>query len=396
MASGILDGGHSPLVLTFRASSRWSLPWTAPRPRLPELLAVSGDDLRASTAWKELLQQWMVSDPVQALLSPSPGETAQSVSGSLQEALDALVAMAGGRSYRAPVRRRAYESSEVRRARASICLLGQCLALLLREVGVGSFSTPLRAYITRLRHRGLRPADSSRVALRTWVEGSIIEQREVLSAALRDMRSLRVQRWKDQVPGLWKQRPGALYRWLGGDSSSWGSSPILDTAGQQCTTLSEVDTAVQAYWVKGVWRMHEDVDVAASWEAFRASPFFAFIPRCEWPHETWTVERVRVALGTMREKSSPGVRGIPLSVWKSLPADILGRVSDLLTLVEREGHWPVELLSAYVAMIPKASGGSRPQDQRPITVLDVLYRLWAKGIIQGWAPVLQGIYLGPR
>ena len=135
--------------------------------------------------------------------------------------------------------------------------------------------------------------------------------------------------------------------------------------------------------------------VAASWEALQASPFFAFIPRCEWPHETWTVERVRVALGTMREKSSPGVRGIPLSVWKSLPADILGRVSDLLTLVEREGHWPVELLSAYVAMIPKASGGSRPQDQRPITVLDVLYRLWAKGIIQGWAPVLQGTYLGP-
>ena len=27
-----------------------------------------------------------------------------------------------------------------------------------------------------------------------------------------------------------------------------------------------------SYWVKGVWRMHEDVDVAASWEAFRASP----------------------------------------------------------------------------------------------------------------------------
>ena len=46
-------------------------------------------------------------------------------------------------------------------------------------------------------------------------------------------------------------------------------------------------------------------------------------------------------------------------------------------------------------MIPKASGGTRPQDQRPITVLDVVYRLWAKGIIQSWASVLRGVYLGP-
>ena len=45
-------------------------------------------------------------------------------------------------------------------------------------------------------------------------------------------------------------------------------------------------------------------------------------------------------------------------------------------------------------MIPKASGGSRPQDQRPITVLDVLYRLWAKGVVLTWSPTLQGAYLG--
>jgi hypothetical protein len=107
------------------------------------------------------------------------------------------------------------------------------------------------------------------------------------------------------------------------------------------------------------------------------------------------MERVRATLGGMREGSSPGVRGIPLAVWKSLPDTFLGRIADLLTAVEAEGAWPDELLQAYVTMIPKASGGSRPQDQRPITVLDVVYRLWAKGITQCWAPVLQGVYLGP-
>jgi hypothetical protein len=64
-------------------------------------------------------------------------------------------------------------------------------------------------------------------------------------------------------------------------------------------------------------------------------------------------------------------------------------------MVEDTGVWPQELLQGYVALIPKSSGGgSRPQDQRPIAVLDVLYRLWAKGVTLSWAPVLQGSYLG--
>ena len=73
----------------------------------------------------------------------------------------------------------------------------------------------------------------------------------------------------------------------------------------------------------------------------------------------------------------------------------LGRVADLLNLVEDSGQWPTELTRAYVAMIPKASGGTRPQDQRPITVLDVVYRLWSKGVVLAWASVLHGEYLGP-
>ena len=165
--------------------------------------------------------------------------------------------------------------------------------------------------------------------------------------------------------------------------------------GRQCTTVESVDAAVSTYWVDGVWRMHAKVDAAASWASFRVSCFYGHIPRCEWPHERWTLSRVRSVLGCMKEGSSPGVRGIPIAVWKSLPDPFLSRVADLLNLIELEGNWPEELLQAYVAMIPKASGGSRPQDQRPITVLDVVYRLWAKGITLSWAPVLQGSYLGP-
>ena len=37
--------------------------------------------------------------------------------------------------------------------------------------------------------------------------------------------------------------------------------------------------------------------------------------------------------------------------------------------------WPEELLTAFIALIPKLDGDARPQSQRPITLLPVLYRL---------------------
>ena len=60
-------------------------------------------------------------------------------------------------------------------------------------------------------------------------------------------------------------------------------------------------------------------------------------------------------------------------------------------MVEPTGVWPQDLLDAYVAMIPKADGDSSPWGQRPLSVLPVVYRLWAslrlghlKDWVQGW------------
>ena len=97
----------------------------------------------------------------------------------------------------------------------------------------------------------------------------------------------------------------------------------------------------------------------------------------------------------MREGASPGSIGIPISVWRSLPPAWMQSVARLLTMVEDTGTWPTEWLEAYVSMIPKASGGTRPRDQRPITVLDLLYRIWSKGVVLEWTPTLQRQFLGP-
>ena len=62
-----------------------------------------------------------------------------------------------------------------------------------------------------------------------------------------------------------------------------------------------------------------------------------------------------------------------------------------MELVETSGIWPQGLLDAYIAMIPKADGDSSPLGQRPLSVLPVVYRLWAslrlghlRELVEGW------------
>ena len=251
VASGIMDGGHSPLILDLRDSSAWALNWHRPRPRLPPLLLLHGKELRAAADWKALVQQWECTAAYRALLQFSPEDTAQVISTRLQTALNALVDLAGGWSSRSPVRRLAFESQAVRHTRATLKVLGHCLALVAREQGVGAYSHSLLQVIAHLRRQGLSPPAENRVSLQAWVEATVISYRRHLSASLRAMRAERAQRWTAQVPQLWKDRPGALYRWLAGDAASWGSTPILNESGQQCTTPSAVDAAVQGYWVRG-------------------------------------------------------------------------------------------------------------------------------------------------
>ena len=65
----------------------------------------------------------------------------------------------------------------------------------------------------------------------------------------------------------------------------------------------------------------------------------------------------------------------------------------LLELVESIGTWPQGLLDTYIAMIPKADGDSTPLGQGPLSVLPVVYRLWAslrlghlREWVEGWLP----------
>ena len=76
--------------------------------------------------------------------------------------------------------------------------------------------------------------------------------------------------------------------------------------------------------------------------------------------------------------------------WRELkvsPVAWYGELARILTMVEDTGVWPDGLLDAYIAMIPKTDGDATPLGQRPLSVLPVVYRLWASarmGQLDGW------------
>ena len=72
---------------------------------------------------------------------------------------------------------------------------------------------------------------------------------------------------------------------------------------------------------------------------------------------------------------------------KVLPVAWYDELARILTKVEAVGVWPDGLLDAYIAMIPKTDGDATPLGQRPLSVLPVIYRIWASasmGQLQGW------------
>ena len=81
----------------------------------------------------------------------------------------------------------------------------------------------------------------------------------------------------------------------------------------------------------------------------------------------------------MRAKKPPagGLDGWAWNEVEALPLPWFSGLAILLEMVEATGVWPQWLLDAFLAMIPKADGDSTLLWERPLSVLPVVYRLWA-------------------
>ena len=80
-----------------------------------------------------------------------------------------------------------------------------------------------------------------------------------------------------------------------------------------------------------------------------------------------------------------------------MPVSWYDEFARILTKVEDFGIWPDGLLDAYIAMIPKIDSDATPLGQRPLSVLPIVYRVWASTrVVQlcgwFWSWVLSSIF----
>ena len=85
--------------------------------------------------------------------------------------------------------------------------------------------------------------------------------------------------------------------------------------------------------------------------------------------------------------SAGGLDGWGAGSLRFLPVSWFDELARILTKVEDLGVWLDGLLDDYITMIPKTDGNATPLGKRPLSVLPVVYRIWASarmGQLDGW------------
>jgi hypothetical protein len=379
------EQGHSALWVELRTDLP-RLMFSKPRLSLPEWMHCSSNELSHLMKWDETLQAWRDTTQFKAL-SQSGTHDLFTISKTIQESIEKLIAIAGGwkKSHHG---KPAYVSKSMFKIREVIWALRNVLKELMHRKQPGTMSTRLTHRIEELRKKNVTFESTNFVDM----EKEVIERIRVLKKEMAvercEMVNERRKKWKDKVETLWKTKPGTVYRWLRKEPSRWWCDPMLMPNKQAPRTEQEADLEMRRFWVEGILQKNDPNLEKSKWAAFRSSKFGSYCLRAQWTFSKWTGERVRTVLGEMKEKAAPGHRNIPISLWKCLPDEVMDSVAKLLTKVEEAKQWPDECLKAYVAMLPKTEVTIGPNDYRPITVMDVIYRLWAKGKVLDWQSTL--------
>ena len=88
-----------------------------------------------------------------------------------------------------------------------------------------------------------------------------------------------------------------------------------------------------------------------------------------------------------KKVTAGGLDGWGWMEFKVLPVSWFDGLARILSCVEDSGIWPEGLFDAYITMIPEVDGDATPLGQRPLSVLPIVYRIWAAarmGQLDSW------------
>ena len=133
---------------------------------------------------------------------------------------------------------------------------------------------------------------------------------------------------------------------------------------QQAVAVSD-----QAWW--NIWgKPHSTKPLSREWlqhlEALPAYPQYTRL----------TAQQLGNVLRTYSAGKAAGPDGWRVRELKMWKGPLLDWTAELLAMVETTGRWPTELTRAETVLLPKG-GTDDPLDKRPITLLPMLYRVWA-------------------
>jgi len=130
--------------------------------------------------------------------------------------------------------------------------------------------------------------------------------------------------------------------------------------------LDEVD----AFWWK-LWMPDNQVTHPDRWfETFDGFPAFPEVTPL-------TSDTLASVIRSVPAGKAAGRDGWTYGDLKRMPAPALELLCDIFKCTERTGVWPEPIAHSFVAMLPKGGSGD-PDDFRPVVLLSVFYRLWAK------------------
>ena len=182
----------------------------------------------------------------------------------------------------------------------------------------------------------------------------------------------RVQAWRAWLQAEWGTKPGAVYRWLKEEGFSPPVVFIARRDGTPTANVREMDELVRAAWGPINRKYAEGPEPCP--ETFVAK-YGHLLHRVPMLAKQLTRPYLRRRLMAMRP-SAMGLDGWSLQDLRALPDRVLQWLAQLLALIEEVGQWPALLAQGYTSLIPKP-GEEGPLGTRLLTVLSMVYRLWA-------------------
>ena len=179
----------------------------------------------------------------------------------------------------------------------------------------------------------------------------------------RRVTAARRKAWNDWVAASWTRSPGKVYAWC----KTERLAPILSTTD-----------------ARGDWLLSPNAvahEAAEQWGRLWKPPATGQEPQAIRFGDLPGMPPLTGALLWDVVRHIPRANAQGLDAWapddfKALPREAYDDLAAVLTLVEAEGKWPEGLSGAIVALLPK-KGDHGPLAQRPISLLPMVYRLWA-------------------